>query len=68
VDCRGIEWGRPGTGLVRDVLPEFVGLRLKKGGGQYYSTAHMWPQRPLPPVRPILSACTRMDFPLAVIE
>ena len=34
VDCRGIEWGRPGTGLIRNILPEFVGLRLKKGGGQ----------------------------------
>ena len=68
VDCRGIEWGRPGPDLVRKVLPEFVGLRLKKGLDQYYSTARIWPQRPLPPVRPILSACTSMDLPLAVIE
>jgi len=68
VDCRGMEWGKPGVELVHKVLPEFIGLRLRKGRGQYYSTARLRPQKPLPPVRPILSACTRMDFPLAVIE
>jgi len=68
VDCRGIEWGKPGTELIRKVLPEFLAQALKKGVGQYYSTAHI-PLRKSPlPVRSIFSACDKMDLPLTVIE
>jgi Fe-S-cluster containining protein len=67
-DCRGIEWGAPSMELVRKVLPEFIGLKLKEDRAQFYSTAHVRPQKAPLPVRSILSACDRMDLPLAVME
>ena len=68
VDCRGIEWGKPKAELVRKVLPEFVGLRMKEASRQFYSTANTLSQKSLLPVRSIFSACDRMDLPLVVME
>jgi Fe-S-cluster containining protein len=66
-ECRGIEWGNPGTELVRKIIPEFIRLKLDGYGEQFYSTAHIQTQNPMPPVRSIFSACTKTLLPLAVI-
>lgn len=68
VGCRGIVWGTPRMELVRKALPEFIGLKLKEDRVQFYTTARVRHQKTLLPVRSILSACDRMDLPLAVME